>query len=275
MQSKFYFSCLTALFLAVACQSDPPVDTETVATPDTLSWSISSIDKSIPCKEKMEEPCLKVSIQKMNITAGTSEEAMQKIEDVLARSISETDNSEQPAPNAEAIANNLFKEYQRIITEMPEYKLPWTYTRTFEVYLNCDDIFGVKLNAYSFTGGAHPATFTYYYNFNASTGNLLKLQDLLVPKSLPRFISMAERKFRKVHSLDSTASLEDAGFWFENNAFALNNNFSYSLAGIEFVYNPYEIAAYSEGTITLTFPYTDIEGMLKPKYRLHKKEASL
>jgi hypothetical protein len=59
-------------------------------------------------------------------------------------------------------------------------------------------------------------------------------------------------------------SYEDAGYMFENEKFRLNGNYYFSVSGINFVYNPYEIASYAQGQIEFYIPYKALKPIIDP-----------
>ncbi len=251
----------------IGCQPNAPEEVLTGEVPDTLTYSFSTIEKSIPCIDTDKKMCLDIFIEKMKLEGGTSDEALANIEKTLLNAISESDNAEGTSKSPEKIAESLETEYRRISEEMPDYNLPWQYKSDFDVYLNDNGLFGAQLINYSFTGGAHPTSFLYYYTFDKENGKLLSLKDLFQPKRYDELVRMAEAELRDSRGVDSTQTLEDAGFWFEEGRFKLNDNYKYTTRGLEIVFNPYEVAPFSEGEIVLMFPYSAIEPMVRPEYR--------
>lgn len=263
-------SCLFSLILLsslIGCQPDTVDTPEQDNLQDTLSYEFSLIERHSPCADTADGDCINVKIKTIKITDGSSNEARQKIESYLNGQISATDNSDQSNQTPEEVADDLVNEYTRIIEEMPKYKLPWEYFREFDVYLNENGLFGVQLDAYSFTGGAHPANFEYYYTFDSDNGRALSVKDLFLPKFLAPLKDRAEEQFRNSRDIDSSTTYEEAGFWFENDEFALPDNFKYSPKELVFLYNPYEIAPYSEGSVVIMFDYKEIQNWVKPEYR--------
>ena len=65
-------------------------------------------------------------------------------------------------------------------------------------------------------------------------------------------------EFRRLKELTSEADLGQAGFWFENNKFYLNDNFLITDSSLVFYYNDYEITAYAFGPTELIIPYSKI-----------------
>ncbi len=269
-----YLMLLVATF-AMSCQPNAPEEVQSGEVPDTLTYSFTTIEKSIPCKDTQNKMCLDIFIEKMKLESGSSDQALANIEKTLLKAISESDNAEGETKTPEKIAENLESEYQRIAEEMPGYNLPWQYKSDFEVYLNQNGLFAAQLINYSFTGGAHPTSFLYYYTFDKENGKLLTLRDLIEPKRYDQLLRMAEAELRDSRGVDSTQTLEDAGFWFEDSRFALNDNYKYTTRGLEIVFNPYEVAPFSEGEIVLMFPYSAIEPMVRPEYRFEKDVPAL
>lgn len=271
MSLRFYSLGLLSSALLIGCQqAGPEVTTEEEVAQDTLTYQIETYTDGLPCKDASASPCLDITIDEINITAGSSESARAKIKSSLDKALADTDNSEVENRHPREIAKNLKAEYRQIVEDMPDYDLSWEYKRQYNVTLNGDGLFAVKLDAYSFTGGAHGASFQYYYTFDSDNGKLLKLSDLIVAKRMGSFKKLAEQQFRDSRDMDSTDTYEDTGFWFENGKFSLSDNFHYSPSGLEIIYNPYEIAPYSEGTIIISFPYNQIQGIIHPEYRLTK-----
>jgi len=52
--------------------------------------------------------------------------------------------------------------------------------------------------------------------------------------------------------------LEEYGFWFQGDAFEVNENFYFENGNIVFLFNPYEIAPYAGGTSELIIPLSDL-----------------
>lgn len=144
-----------------------------------------------------------------------------------------------------------------------DYTMAWYYSRVFSVVHNNYWLFTIAHHEKSYAGGAHPNSFTNYYNFNPVTGQRLFLHSILKQGNRQKLTQIAEKKFRKKMNISPTASLEDEGFLFEDNRFYLNENFWLDDEGLHFLYNPYEVAPYAVGPINLTITYGELNGMLQ------------
>ena len=119
-----------------------------------------------------------------------------------------------------------------------------------------------------YTGGAHPNDGVSYANFRPSTGEGIRLQDILKPGFENPLNSLAELRFRAVENLDATASLKEAGYVFPQNQFKLNDNFFIDPKGLTFVYDPGEVGCVACGSPRIFLPYADLRNLLRPDARI-------
>jgi hypothetical protein len=122
----------------------------------------------------------------------------------------------------------------------------------------------VGMTDYTFMGGAHPNSFTVYYSYDKRTGNRLTKSDFI--SDINALTEIAEPLFRELHGLESDQDLEEAGFWFENNKFALNENFYFEDTEMVFYFNSYEITAYAAGPTELRIPVSEIKHLFLRKH---------
>jgi hypothetical protein len=125
------------------------------------------------------------------------------------------------------------------------------------------DLVTLQVYAYSFEGGAHPSSFTYFINWDTKTDKRIALNSLFKDNDQDTLKTIAEAIFRKSEKLSPKASLAN-DYFFKNNQFALNNNYLITPLGIRFLYNEYEIKPYVAGTTSLFIPYTQIKSLLRP-----------
>ena len=111
-------------------------------------------------------------------------------------------------------------------------------------------------------GGAHPVGGTQYLVFELPGAIRIKnWQDIF--NDTIAILKMAEEIFRKDKNLSVKTSLEEAGYWFNNDKFHLTNNFGLDAEGIFFLFNQYEVASYAEGPILISIPYFKLKKYLK------------
>ncbi len=113
----------------------------------------------------------------------------------------------------------------------------------------------VSTGTYNF-GAAHPNHSGNLYNFDLQTGNLLALEDLLLPGYQALLTKKAEAYFVKANGSE--------GWNFEPGKFYLSADFAITSAGLLFMYDPYEIGPYAAGDPEVLIPYKDIKELIKP-----------
>ncbi len=125
-----------------------------------------------------------------------------------------------------------------------------TYISFYTTYIN-------------FSGGAHPNSMFLYQNFNPVTNQEIVLDSLLLPGSRTKLQAIAEKIFRTNEKLGPAESLKGK-YFFENDTFSLNENFTITGDGLLFLYNPYEIKAYAFGITKLLIPFNDLKEIARP-----------
>lgn len=121
-------------------------------------------------------------------------------------------------------------------------------------------LISLKLDSFMFAGGAHGFTSTRYININAEKGTVLSDKDLF--KDAADFKVLAEKAFRKHEKISDSMSLEDAGYWFDEDVFQLPDNIGFTKTDIILFYNPYDVSPYSEGPIEVKIPLEKVKGNL-------------
>jgi len=106
-----------------------------------------------------------------------------------------------------------------------------------------------ELRQYLYAGGAHGYGTTSFINIDPKTGDELPLQKLF--KNEKEFVVFAENIFRKKQKIATEQSLNETGFWFENEKFHLPETVGFTTDSLIFVYNQYDIASYADGPIEL------------------------
>ncbi|RZM07685.1 MAG: DUF3298 domain-containing protein, partial [Pedobacter sp.] len=115
----------------------------------------------------------------------------------------------------------------------------------------------------NFSGGAHPNYSNNYINYDPVSHGEIILDSLLLPDSKAKLNAIAEQIFRKNEKLGPSDSLKGK-YFFENDIFKLNENFTITDEGLKFLYNPYEIKAYVYGFTELTIPFAELKSIAKP-----------
>jgi hypothetical protein len=170
----------------------------------------------------------------------------------------------QGGSSPEEIFEELVTAHDDLRQEFPDYALPWHVERTVSIVRDDGQVFALSLYENMFTGGAHGVRTQLYRNFRPDTGAAITLEELIVEGGIEQLTAVGEEIFRTAHELAPDIALDDAGFWFDDGVFALNDNFLVSTDALFFYYNEYEVAAYAVGPTELLIPYERIGSLLRP-----------
>jgi len=143
-------------------------------------------------------------------------------------------------------------EYRSFISDFPESTQPWEAQIDGEVMFQSEKVISISLTFYTNTGGAHGSLQISLLNFNALTGKQIENNNLF--NDLEAFKRIAKTHF------DNT--VKDKNTLFEPDNFILPENIGYTEDGLMLLYNVYEIAPYSTGTIEFTIPYNEVDSVL-------------
>lgn len=128
-------------------------------------------------------------------------------------------------------------------------------------------VYGIE--RYVNMGGAHGLETRNYYNFDLKTGKLITENDLFKPnfksglsELIKKRIVEQSKEEKEDKNTEPIISIEDTDFW--TDSIKPNGNFYITDEGINYVFNPYEIAPYYMGETEVTIPFSRLKGFLKP-----------
>ncbi|WP_285057564.1 DUF3298 and DUF4163 domain-containing protein [Pedobacter ginsengisoli] len=257
----------TGLFVLLisfmACQSEKKTtdatDTTLSGAADTLTYSYDSV--KVYSKNPLSRDKNTTDTSKAVISYPVF--ADEDVNDFILKKVMLTADSGKNYTSYQAYAADFIKgfdDFQKTEKDSPQ---TWFLEIRNEVAAQKPGYLSVKSRFVSYMGGAHPNTVYTYHNYNTTSKQEILLDSLLLPGTMPKLTAVAEEIFRKNEKLSPEASLKD-GYFFENNIFSLNHNFTVTTEGLKFLYNPYEIKAYVFGTTELLIPFSALKGIAKP-----------
>lgn len=131
-----------------------------------------------------------------------------------------------------------------------------------EVIADNDRALVVELDGYLFSGGAHGMPLTEYMVIDRDTQRVVGLDDMLEPGQRPAFEAALVRAHQRWLESDAGAGLGKSAW-----PLSSSDNVAPLSQGLTVKYQVYDIAPYAVGQPTLTIPYTELEGVLRPRYR--------
>ena len=257
--------CIVPLFIGIAfffsCGGKNESPKENELRYEMIKYEMQSEG----CDSLRENNCAKIKIEFPQITAFENELVRDKIDNSIEALFSTYGNANIDSININAEMEVFIADYEDFISEFPDAFQSWFIERTGEVKLNKGNIFSIDYLDYSYTGGAHANTVVAFKNYNLSNGKEITLDEIISPNKQTELTKIGEAEFRKLKELTIEADLGQAGFWFENNEFYLNDNFLITDSSLVFYYNNYEITAYAFGPTELSIPFSKIKSLVEEK----------
>lgn len=194
-----------------------------------------------------------------------SDTAYAELNEVIHQKLNEAVSSyfseEAIGGSYEYMANLFIRDYNSFKIDFPDYGIGW-YVRVFsEITYESQKILSFRIDAESFTGGAHPNSSSVFYVIDKRTRNTLSAPEII--SDTAKFKRILEAAFRKQKGIDEGQSFADKGFYLEEGDFLLSNNIGITEEHVIVHFNPYEIAPYALGATTLELNKSELESMLK------------
>ncbi|MDO4228341.1 MAG: DUF3298 domain-containing protein [Capnocytophaga sp.] len=172
----------------------------------------------------------------------------------------QTDSLDVTGVTVEQGLESFMKDYNNLHQYFPEiaaYELILNDSISFQN----EKIISVVSSRYSYTGGAHGISSSVLLNFDVSNGELIGNDKLFT--DLSKVLQVAENQFKKEQNINPSESLNEKGFWFDDDKFHLPQNVGFSDKYLILYYNPYEIAPYVAGSFEVKIPIDEVKPFLK------------
>ena len=180
-----------------------------------------------------------------------------KIESHIANALSFSEENSDSLQLEEAIFK-FQEEYASFKSDFEESAMVWEAMFDGEVIYQSTEVITLAINGYTNTGGAHGNMDISLYNFDATTGKILEINDII--SDMDGFSKLVESYFDKEIAKDEDS--ERSEFFF-GEPFHLPANIGFEEDGILILYNVYEIASYAQGITEFTIPFEEVLDYLK------------
>jgi hypothetical protein len=180
------------------------------------------------------------------------------LENYIINQINVSENDDTDGNLYDAIAKFNY-EYKRFKNNFPESAQQWEVFIDGEVTYRSPEIISIAITSYLDTGGAHGNTNVRFFNFNPQTGNRYTKKDLV--SNMQGLSEVIEEKLKEDIKSDNNHQLIEDVFFGKD--FQLPETLGYNDDGLTVLYNPYEIASYSQGIVEFTIPFLEVKQFLK------------
>lgn len=159
-----------------------------------------------------------------------------------------------------ALATSFIDSYEEMHKKFPNETFGWQGKIKGNLEFESGQIINIKIDHYTFTGGAHGYQGYRSLLFNPKTGKTILAHQIF--KNEKEFKAFAEKAFREKYKIPAKANINATGLMFENDKFQLPQNIFYTEEGLLLYYNSYEAASYADGPKELLFPYDEVNQYL-------------
>jgi hypothetical protein len=231
--------------------------------PDSSRYEIRTFERDSGDCDQGGSNCAKVRIRYPDIVETPIVDGEHALNAFILQALLKPRSGEEQMGEPGDLAESFLAEYRKIRQDMPDYGTGWSLERNIGVMHNTPRILSLDLHEAVYTGGAHPNSSRVYVSLDVSTGMTITLSDILMDGQIKVLNGIAEREFRKLKQVAPDKGLDDAGYWFEDGKFELNDNFAITAEGLVFYFNSYEIASYADGPTRLVIPAEDLRPLIR------------
>lgn len=234
------------------------------ANPQKVSFEQVEIsEKEGYCDDPDTDYCAEMIIRYPLFSIPERKEIEKRVNNFIKNEMLASLFSDDEVYSFDDMVNNFFDEYRQFKSDIPESYQEWFIERNAAVKFLNDDFISLAFSEYAYLGGAHPNHYTQFFVLDLNSGNKITLEDIFIEGYKPILNNIAEEEFRKLKELGEHEDLDNAGFWFDDNKFSINDNFALGDDGVTFYYNSYEITAYAYGPTELRIPLAKIGELMK------------
>jgi hypothetical protein len=268
---------LLLLFASVmalaACQSKNETTTTGTTSAEIKVDSSTYYTKTTSINKEGDSVHTSFSVKFPQLTGG-NEDAINKINAQIEQMVKDQtfsmDDTTQTTKSSsiESLAKGFLKEFESMAAENNDVPIMgWDYEGSGDTLLISPKVISIYYQVYSFTGGAHGNSNITYLNFNAQTGDLLKLTDMVSDTTaLKKIAELKFEKTQKEFAKDNDFEYDRTSYFWEK-PFYLPANIAITKTGLLFMYNPYEAAAYALGPISFDLTWQELGAIAKKEIR--------
>ncbi len=271
MKKFLAFSFATTIVAAMMCACESNKKQGAGNGKDSLTFDSVVVDTTAHLTDKKDSPSCDIKIAltyAKGLNANTINQTLLKSEvlipDFIGGMETSTDNM---VAVVDSFVTRFIADYKK--TNMPLYDADHDsglhnaeYIVKSKVEEGREGILIHTSDVYQYAGGAHGSSQTIVNNIDVKKGRVLTLKDLLVPGGETKIKDMIVQKMMKAEHVDNFKALQDKGFFMVMEAY-VPDNFVLGKKEITFIYNADEIAPHVIGQVTVSFPYSDLEKLMK------------
>lgn len=144
--------------------------------------------------------------------------------------------------------------------ERPSATLNHEEQTSTQVLYQGGDLLSLGFFTYSYSGGAHGMNTTTGASYDLRTGRRLRYDDIFRPAAQAQLPGLLAQAVRPLVDLKPGEPLDKALFVKQ---MPVTRNVFLTAGGVEFIYQPYEIASYAQGEVRVFLPLAQVRPLLR------------
>ena len=261
---KIIISILTLLLLLTGCRQ---------INENEVIFDTVVIDKSVKLSNEANSPICTIHLSMAYATEDNGHKA-----EVINQYINDMLFGQQQEMAVENAARLFADEYTEAYSKnlLPLYnqdradstKRAWYdyhYVITTNTQIGCKGTIVYLATVDSYEGGANSMDQLLTLNFEPKTGRLLNLSDIFVDGYELELNRVLLQALKEKTGTKSMSQLREKGFLKSLDMYP-SENFILDDETMTFIYNPSEIAPYSEGSTELIIPYTNLKSIIRNSF---------
>jgi len=263
MNHKILIFALISIFLACCGSKDE----------NKIEFETVTVEKVVNLSNEELSPTCSVSLKVSSAKEDTGGQAAKEINNYLVNRLFDLQDISMKTA-AERFTENYTTTYKKNMLPLYNQDRADSTRRAWYQYhyiINTETqpgskgtvVYLVTLDYYE--GGAHGINQLLTMNFDTKTGKRLTLADIFVAGYEQPLTGKLLKALKEKVGVNSLSALKEKGYLYSMEMFP-SENFILGEETITFIYNPYEIAPYAQGTTELTFSYDDVEDFIKNSF---------
>ncbi len=232
-------------------------------------------DSAAAFPKEAKSPKGHISLQAL-LPVGGPAEPRQQLEANMLRDLRGDTLSDLPIESLPAIykkqRQQFFKDYRADAADLRPtpgdtagiggYSGPLSYEDQTATYVLCqlDNLVSLGFFHYSYSGGAHGSYGTTAASYDLRTGRRLRYDDIFLPTAQAQLPKLLEQAVRPLVGLKPDEPLDQQLLV---NKIPVTHNVLLTPGGVEFIYQPYEIASYAQGEVRVFLPLAQVRPLLR------------
>lgn len=144
--------------------------------------------------------------------------------------------------------------------ERPSATLNYEDQTATQVLYQGNNLLSLAFFYYSYSGGAHGMNTTSGASYDLRTGRRLRYDDIFLPTAQGQLPALLAQAVRPLVGLKPGEPLDQTLFVTK---MPVTHNVFLTAGGVEFIYQPYEIASYAQGEVRVFLPLAQVRPLLR------------